>query len=84
MRHEGSAASATMATHPARPSAGQPARELDAHTAVAARAQPTMGPLDLIGASELERALADFAREQDQQANRAWRRPGGLARMGWL
>jgi hypothetical protein len=40
--------------------------------------------LELVGSGELQRALADFQREQDRHANRAWRRPGGLARMGGL
>jgi hypothetical protein len=37
------------------------------------------GPGDLSGA-----ALSVWQREQDRLANRAWRRPGGLARMGGL
>ena len=37
------------------------------------------GSGDLSGA-----ALATWQREQDRLANRAWRRPGGLARMGGL
>jgi hypothetical protein len=37
------------------------------------------GSGDLSGA-----ALATWQREQDRLANRAWRRPGGLQRMGGL
>jgi hypothetical protein len=62
----------------ARPGAAAPARVLDALT------PRSFGLLEVVGAGELQRALADFQREQDWQANRAWRRPGGLARMGWL
>ncbi|HEV2239272.1 MAG TPA: hypothetical protein VGR57_21630 [Ktedonobacterales bacterium] len=77
-------AGALPAPRLARPGSGQPARELDATAALEALAQPGASALELAGAGALQRALADFAREQDRQANRAWRRPGGLARMGWL
>ncbi|HEY7983025.1 MAG TPA: hypothetical protein VID73_02580 [Ktedonobacterales bacterium] len=77
-------AGATSAPRLARPGAAAPARELDARAALESLAQPGAGLLDLAGAGALRQALADFAREQDRQANRAWRRPGGLARMGWL
>jgi hypothetical protein len=42
--------------------------------------------LDLVGegAIGLGHALAAFATEQTRLTNRAWRRPGGLARMGSL
>ena len=42
--------------------------------------------LDLVGEGEIHvgRVLEAWQREQDRIANRAWRRPGGLARMGGL
>lgn len=42
--------------------------------------------LDLVGEGRLTaaRALAAWTHEQDRLANRAWRRPGGLQRMGGL
>lgn len=42
--------------------------------------------LELVGEGRvaLSSALAAYAREQDRLANSAWRRPGGLARMGGL
>lgn len=42
--------------------------------------------LDLVGEGTLTaaHALAAWTHEQDRLANRAWRRPGGLARMGGL
>jgi hypothetical protein len=42
--------------------------------------------LDLVGEGEMHvgRVLEAWQREQDRIANRAWRRPGGLARMGGL
>ncbi|WIG57541.1 MAG: hypothetical protein OJF49_000285 [Ktedonobacterales bacterium] len=36
------------------------------------------------GAVQLSAGLAAWQREQDRVANRAWRRPGGLQRMGGL
>jgi hypothetical protein len=40
--------------------------------------------LDLVGEGQLRlsHALQAWQREQDRVANRAWRRPGGMARMG--
>jgi hypothetical protein len=40
--------------------------------------------LDLVGEGRilLSHALQAWQREQDRVANRAWRRPGGMARMG--
>jgi hypothetical protein len=42
--------------------------------------------LDLVGEGTiaLGTALEAWQREQDRLANRAWRRPGGFARMGGL
>ena len=42
--------------------------------------------LDLVGegVASLRQGLAAWQREQDRVANRAWRRPGGMARMGGL
>jgi hypothetical protein len=42
--------------------------------------------LDLVGEGRLTaaHALAAWTHEQDRLANRAWRRPGGLQRMGGL
>lgn len=36
------------------------------------------------GVSSLAQGLAAWQREQDRVTNRAWRRPGGMARMGGL
>ena len=42
--------------------------------------------LDLVGEGQLRlgHALHAWQREQERVANRAWRRPGGMARMGGL
>ena len=42
--------------------------------------------LDLVGASPqaLHQGLVAWQREQDRVSNRAWRRPGGMVRMGNL
>lgn len=42
--------------------------------------------LDLVGEGKLTvaHALAAWTHEQDRLANRAWRRPGGMVRMGGL
>jgi hypothetical protein len=42
--------------------------------------------LDLVGEGQLRlgSALAAWQREQERVSNRAWRRPGGMARMGGL
>lgn len=42
--------------------------------------------LDLVGEGRItaSHALSAWAHEQDRLANRAWRRPGGLVRMGGL
>lgn len=42
--------------------------------------------LDLVGESPqaLHQGLVAWQREQDRVSNRAWRRPGGMARMGNL
>jgi hypothetical protein len=66
--------------------APQPARDVEAS---ALGASVDSGLLDavmqLAGAGALGgTALATWQREQDRLANRAWRRPGGLQRMGGL
>jgi hypothetical protein len=46
-----------------------------------------LGPLiEIMGAEgdSLQGALAAWQREQDRLANRAWRRPGGMARPAGL
>jgi hypothetical protein len=41
--------------------------------------------MSLAGAGDLSgAALAAWQREQDRLANRGWRRPGGMQRMGGL
>ncbi|MBF6592159.1 MAG: hypothetical protein IVW57_16740 [Ktedonobacterales bacterium] len=59
-----------------------PALELTAPTG----AGPSDVILELVGAESgaLRTALSAWQREQDRQANRAWRRPGGLARPAGL
>lgn len=52
--------------------------ELDAGSAISAVLLELAGE----GKLPLTSALAAWQREQDRIANRAWRRPGGMARMG--
>jgi hypothetical protein len=56
-------------------------------TGTGGTASGLLGPLiDLMGAEgdSLQGALAAWQREQDRLANRAWRRPGGMARPAGL
>jgi hypothetical protein len=59
-----------------------------AHAAASTDLQLEAGgvALELIGehSVSLAHALSAWTREQDRLANAAWRRPGGLARMGGL
>jgi hypothetical protein len=66
--------------------APQPALEVEA-TALGARVDSGLldAVMQLAGAGALGgTALVTWQREQDRIANRAWRRPGGLRRMGNL
>lgn len=77
-----------------RGASGLPARgphgDTGASHAVELTAPPSAGLsdvlLELAGAQHgsLSRAFAAWQREQDRVLNRAWRRPGGLARPGGL
>lgn len=68
--------------------AGVSARALLALTGLSgASAEGLTGALlDLVGEGHItaHHALSAWAHEQDRIANRAWRRPGGLVRMGGL
>jgi hypothetical protein len=71
--------------HPA--GAGLLARTLVTPPSAAGAAQGLGGyVLDLVAEGELSvnAALGAWQREQDRVTNRAWRRPGGLARIGKL
>jgi hypothetical protein len=66
--------------------APQPAREVEA-SALGSRVDGGLlgAVMQLAGAGALGgTALVTWQREQDRIANRAWRRPGGLQRMGGL
>lgn len=45
---------------------------------------PSEASLTLVGAEQLHDALRAWGVAQDEAANRAWRRPGGLTRMAGL
>jgi hypothetical protein len=69
-------------TPPAMPGVGLTARALTAGGATSLLLE-VVGEGQL-GAAEIGHLLAVWQREQDRLTNRAWRRPGGLARMGGM
>lgn len=69
-------------------SAGVSPRALVELTGISSASEAGLGGaiLDLVGEGRLSvsHALSAWTHEQDRLANRAWRRPGGLQRMGGL
>lgn len=66
------------------PTGGTAAHDMSADSATGAGLSTVI--LDLVGegVASLRQGLVAWQREQDRIANRAWRRPGGMARMGGL